>query len=71
MKTFILKEGESFIELYKILKILRLVGSGGEAKIRISEGEVLLNGTTEYRKRCKLKVGDVVIFENEEIKIQA
>ncbi len=71
MKEFKLKEGESFIELYKLLKILRLVGTGGEAKMRISDGEVILNGETEFRKRCKLKPGDIVLFEDEEIHIKA
>ena len=42
------------IELYKILKLGNLVGSGGEAKHVISEGQVLLNGTIETRKRKKI-----------------
>ena len=41
------------VELCKLLKIANLVGGGGEAKIVISEGYVLLNGEVEYQKRKK------------------
>ena len=33
-----------FIKLDALLKFANLVSSGGEAKIRIAEGEVLVNG---------------------------
>ncbi|MCI2284092.1 RNA-binding S4 domain-containing protein [Colwellia sp. MSW7] len=39
------------IELCKLLKIADLVTGGGEAKIVISEGYVLLNGEVEYQKK--------------------
>jgi len=42
------------IELCKLLKIANLVGGGGEAKMVISEGYVLLNGEVEYQKRKKV-----------------
>ena len=61
-------EGE-FIELIKLLKAARLVGTGGEAKIRIMEGEVLVNGQIETRKRKKLRIGDVIDFGGETITI--
>jgi len=64
-------EGREFIELNKLLKMLNLVGSGGEANFLISEGEVVVNGEIETRKRKKLRVGDKIIFgENQVIIIE-
>jgi ribosome-associated protein len=53
-----------FIPLNNLLKFLRLVGTGGEANIRIENGEVTVNGTVETQKRKKLRKGDVVKFED-------
>jgi len=58
-----------YIELFKLLKAVNLVGSGGEAKIHISEGVVLVNGEIETRKRYKTRVGDLVEFNGERIKV--
>jgi len=58
-KEFALREQE-FIELNKLMKLLGLVNTGGEAKMRIIGGEVQLNGTTELQIRKKLRVGDQV-----------
>jgi len=69
MKEFKIRAGEKFIELVKLLKLLDLVNSGGEAKIRIHNGEVLLNGETETRKRKKLIAGDIIQFDGTKIKI--
>ncbi len=43
-----------FIKLDALLKFANLVSSGGEAKIRIAEGEVLVNGEicTMRGKNC-------------------
>jgi len=62
-------EGQEYIELNKLLKILNLVESGGQANMMITEGEVQLNGTTETRKRKKLFSGDVVEFMSERVVI--
>ena len=62
-------EGHPFIELNKLLKMLNLVESGGEANYLISEGIVLVNGIVELQKRKKLREGDVVEFENQKISI--
>ncbi|MBI4621517.1 MAG: RNA-binding S4 domain-containing protein [Desulfobacterales bacterium] len=61
---------EEPIELYKILKFENMVGSGGEAKYVISEGQVLVNGRVETRKRKKIISGDIIEFKNEKISIQ-
>ncbi|WED64770.1 RNA-binding S4 domain-containing protein [Synoicihabitans lomoniglobus] len=57
-------------ELYKILKFENLVASGGEAKFVISEGQVLLNGEVETRKRKKIMAGDVIEFGGEQLKVR-
>ena len=57
------------IELYKLLKLEGIVGSGGEAKFVINEGQVLVNGDVETRKRKKIVSGDIIEFMNERFKI--
>ncbi|MFV0589904.1 MAG: RNA-binding S4 domain-containing protein [Draconibacterium sp.] len=58
-----------YIELVKLLKLLRIAQTGGHAKIIVEEGEVIRNGETEYRKRAKLIKGDVIEVMGEQIKI--
>lgn len=65
-----LEISEEPIELYKILKLENMVDSGGEAKYVISEGQVIVNGKVETRKRKKIFSGDVVEFGKEKIRIQ-
>lgn len=69
MKTFELKPNQEFIELNKLLKLLGLVGTGGEANMRIVDGEVMVNGEEDTRKRRKLRSGDKVEFDGEVIEI--
>jgi ribosome-associated protein len=67
MITFNL-EGE-FIPLIQLLKATDLVSSGGEAQMVVTDGLVKYNGTTDYRKRLKVRKGDVIEFNNQEIKV--
>ena len=63
-------QGKEYIELNKLLKIHNLVGSGGEAKVRIrEEGEAKVNGEGETQVRKKLRAGDPVEFGGEVILI--
>jgi ribosome-associated protein len=62
--------GYEYIELNKLLKMLSLVSTGGEANVVIQEGEVLVNGQVETQKRKKLRVGDKVEFEGKTITIK-
>ena len=57
------------VELYKILKFEGLVASGGEAKSVIADGQVLLNGELETRKRKKIVAGDIIEFASEKIQV--
>lgn len=56
-----------YIELVKLLKLLRIAQTGGHAKIIVEDGEVTRNGEQEFRKRAKLRVGDVIEVFGEEI----
>ncbi len=60
---------EEFIKLGQALKAAGLVESGVEAKIVIGEGKVLVNGEVEYQRGKKLRAGDIVSYNGEEIKI--
>lgn len=55
-------QGGEFIELNKLLKRLSLVGTGGEANVRIEQGELRVNSAVETQKRKKLRAGDTVQF---------
>jgi ribosome-associated protein len=57
------------VELYKILKFEGLVSSGGEAKTVINDGQVLVNGVPETRKRKKIVSGDVIEFNSMKFKV--
>ncbi|MNK00701.1 ribosome-associated protein [compost metagenome] len=61
-------EGE-FIPLIALLKATSLVQSGGEAQTIVEEGLVKVNGTTENRKRLKVRVGDKVEFLSQTIEV--
>jgi ribosome-associated protein len=60
---------DDYIELVKLLKLLRIAQTGGHAKIIVEEGEVIRNGETEYRKRAKLVKGDVIEVLGDKIKL--
>ena len=55
------------VELYKILKFEGMASSGGEAKLVIEQGQVLVNGIVETRKRKKIVSGDIIEFNDEKV----
>lgn len=67
----IIKLRDEYIKLGQALKAAGLVGSGVDAKFVIDNGLVKVNGTIEYQRGKKLRVGDIVTFEGQEIKIEA
>lgn len=67
MQTFTLK-GE-YIQLIQLLKVLNWVEHGAMAQFVVEEGLVKYNGQVDYRKRLKVKVGDVVVFDGQQVKI--
>ena len=61
---------QEYIELIKLLKLLRIAETGGHAKILVDEGNVFLNGTKEFRKRTKLRSGDEIQVFGEKILVR-
>ncbi len=68
---FKLRADEEFIELYKILKAEGLCQDGAQAKIAVADGQVIVNGEVETRKRKKIYAGDTVVFTGETIVVVA
>ena len=58
-----------FIKLQDLLKLASLVSTGGEAKLRILDGEVKVNGEVCTQRGKKLRPGDIVTFENRELTV--
>ncbi len=67
MQTFTLK-GE-YIQLIQLLKVLNWVEHGGMAQAVVEDGLVLYNGAVDLRKRLKVKQGDVISYDGQEVKI--
>lgn len=61
-------EGE-FIPMIQLLKAAALVQSGGEAQSIVEDGLVKYNGKVDYRKRLKVRAGDIVDFMGQKIKV--
>ncbi len=57
------------ITLDQFLKQAGVVGSGGQAKVLIQAGEVLLNGFVEIRRGKKLTPGDVITVCGEQLRV--
>jgi len=66
--TFSLRDHDH-IPLNNLLKVLNLVETGGEANLRITNGEVRVNGNIETQKRKKLRPGDQIEFQDHHITI--
>lgn len=58
-----IKISTEFIKLDALLKFASLVGSGGEAKMLIQDGHVLVNGEVCTMRGKKIRSGDVVKLE--------
>ena len=58
-----------FIKLEALVKYAALVGTGGEAKIRIQEGEVKVNGEVCTMRGKKIRSGDRVTLGEQELKV--
>jgi len=63
MKTITIQT--EFIKLQDLLKFANLVGSGGEAKELIQDGQVQVGGEVCTMRGKKIRPGDDVCFEGE------
>ena len=55
------------LKLDQFLKYQGLVGTGGEAKLRIQRGDVQVNGSIETRRGRQLALGDAVTINGREV----
>jgi len=63
MKTIIIKT--EFIKLDSLLKWCGATQTGGEAKLLISEGTILVNDEVELRRGRKVRPGDKVTVKGD------
>lgn len=68
MEIFELKDHE-YIELNNLLKVTGLCESGGVAKMLIADGQVKVDGQVELRKRCKIRQGQIVLFNEQQVQV--
>lgn len=59
------------ITLGQALKAASIAGTGGEAKVLVQMGEVMVNGEVETRRGRRLEEGDVVEVGEERIEVTA
>ena len=60
-----------FIKLQDALKFANLVGSGGEAKVLVQEGQVTVNGEVCTMRGKKLYPGDSFTFQGQTFLVTA
>lgn len=58
-----------YIKLQDLLKLASLVSTGGEAKIRIVDGEVTVNNEICLQRGKKIRPGDVVSFSGRQMTV--
>ena len=63
-------ESDEYIKLDQFLKLAQIVMTGGQAKAMILEGLVKVNGEVELRRGRKLRHGDRVEVEGEELVVE-
>mgnify|MGYP002353144682 CR=1 FL=1 len=59
-----------YIALCDLLKTTGMCESGGAAKVAIAHGLVKVDGEKETRKACKIRPGQKVEFQGEEITVR-
>lgn len=64
-----IKIRDEFIKLGQALKFAGVVEDGVEAKYAIQDGLVQVNGEVDQRRGRKVYEGDVITFEDQEIKV--
>ena len=61
--------GHEYIALHSLLKVTGLCESGGVAKLLIGDGLVTVDGDVELRKRCKIRTGQIIELNGEQIAV--
>ena len=65
-----IKIKDEFIKLGHALKMAGLVDSGVDAKFAILDGSVKVNGNVEKQRGKKLRAGDVIEYNGNQITIE-
>ena len=65
-----IKIKDEFIKLGQALKMAGLVDSGVDAKFAILDGSVKVNGNVEKQRGKKLRAGDVIEYNGNQITIE-
>ena len=60
---------DNFIKLGQALKLSGLAESGVEAKYIIQDGQVKVNGETEYQRGKKLYPGDIFSYDGQDVEV--
>ncbi|QDV13311.1 ribosome-associated protein [Rosistilla oblonga] len=63
-------DDEDSIRLDNFIKLTGVVGTGGQAKMLIQNGEVTVNGEVETRRRKKLTIGDEIEVFGEVFRVE-
>ncbi len=66
----IIKIKDDFIKLGQALKLAGLAESGVDAKIKIQEGFVKVNGEVETQRGKKIHPGDIITFDGQQVKVE-
>jgi len=59
-----------YIELHSLLKVTGLCESGGIANLLVGDGLVKVDGEIELRKRCKIRTGQTVELNDQQIGVR-
>ena len=62
---------DEYIRLGQALKLAGFVSSGVDAKFLIEDGLVTVNGEVEYRRGRKVRPGDVIALEENQVKVSS
>lgn len=65
----IIKIDTEFIRLQDLLKYSGLTSTGGEAKIAVQNGEVLVNGEVCTMRGKKMRSGDKATYNNKTVEV--
>lgn len=68
---FELDAAHEYVELNQLLKLAGVCDSGGIGKQIVASGAVAVDGKTELRKTCKIRIGQMVSLDGVEIRVVA
>lgn len=69
METSTFTLNGEYIELCNLLKLAGIANSGGQGKLMVSDGIVIVDGNIELRRTAKIRVGQVVECMGHKIKV--